>query len=405
MISITIDISAAKSMLEAGRREGQRRMGSVAQWAREGIRQILDAVLKAELTVLLERENGECEGQERNWRNGYRRRTLSLAGLGPVEVRVPRDRQGHYRTEILPFRKRRTQELEELASEMFLAGLSTRDVGRVLERHFGDRFDSKEISRMVAATGSELDAWRQRQLGDTTYRFLFCDGANFKVRRGKMVERIPFLCVVGARADNERMEVLAIELGDREHKQLWAELFQSLARRGLQMEAVELGIMDGLPGLEDAFRAAFANAQSQRCQVHAKSNALKRVGKQARGAFKEDINRIFYAANEAAARLAFTNFRQQWEKTYPSAVALIVRDLDSLLSFYRWQPNYWPTLRTTNPIERVNKEFKRRTKAMEITGGEQTTYRLLAYVGLTMNLTWRYYSLSTSRNFYTLQAA
>ena len=150
---------------------------------------------------------------------------------------------------------------------------------------------------------------------------------------------------------------------------------------------------------------AFANAQTQRCQVHAKTNALKRVGKQARPDFKEDLNRVFYAANEAAARVAFAKFRQRWEKPYPSAVAVIVRDLDSLLRFYQWQPNYWPTLRTTNPIERVNKEFKRRTKAMEITGGEQTTYRLLAYVGLTMNLTWRYYSLSTPRNFYTLQAA
>lgn len=403
MVNISIDISEAKALLKLARQEGKKRGFSLLEWARETMRQTVEGLLKAELSVLLEREPGK-EG-EVNWRNGYRRRTLSLAGLGPVAIRVPRDRQGRYRSEILPFRKRRTQEVEELASEMFLAGLSTRDVGRVLERHFGDRFDSKEISRMVAATGSELDAWRERDLGGTVYRFVFCDGANFKVRRGKVVERIPFLCVVGARADNERMEVLAIEVGDRERKQLWAELFQSLARRGLQMEAVELGIMDGLPGLEDAFGAAFANAQTQRCQVHAKTNALKRVGKQVRGEFKEDINRIFYASNEAAARMAFAKFRQRWEKSYPSAVAVIVRDIDSLLRFYQWQPNYWPTLRTTNPIERVNKEFKRRTKAMEITGGEQTTYRLLAYVGLTMNLTWRYYSLSTPRNFYTLQAA
>ena len=236
------------------------------------------------------------------------------------------------------------------------------------------------------------------------------------MRRGKVVERIPFLCVIGARADNERMEVLAIEVGDREHKELWAELFQSLARRGLQMEAVELGVMDSLPGLEDAFRAAFANAdrptpaiatsgQYEWWSLKSQPNALKRVGKQVRADFKEDINRIFYAANESTARMAFAKFRQRWEKSYPSAVAVIVRDLDSLLRFYQWQPTYWPTLRTTNPIERVNKEFKRRTKAMEITGGEQTTYRLLAYVGLTMNLTWRYYSLSTHRNFYTLQAA
>ena len=253
-MTITIDISEAKALLEAGIGEGKKRAFSLMEWARESLRQTLEGLLKAELTVLLEREAGSAEPS--NWRNGYRSRTVSLAGLGPMELKIPRDRQGKYRTELLPFRKRRTKELEELASEMFLAGLSTRDVSRVLERHFGERFDSKEISRMVAATGEELDAWRERQLGDTVYRFLFCDGANFRVRRGKVVERIPFLCVIGARADNERMEVLAIEVGDREHKELWADLFQSLARRGLQMEAVELGIMDGLPGLEGTFRAA-----------------------------------------------------------------------------------------------------------------------------------------------------
>ena len=191
-----------------------------------------------------------------------------------------------------------------------------------------------------------MDVWRERDLSGTAYRFLFLDGANFQVRRGRTVERLRFLCVVGARARDGGMEVLAIEVGDREQKTLWAALFQTLARRGLDMTAVELGIMDGLPGLEAAFRAA-----------------------------------------------------------YPSAVQIIERDLESLLRFYRWEPSYWHSLRTTDPIERVNKEFKRRTKAMGITGRELTTYRLLAYVALTMNLAWRSYALSTPRHFYTLKAA
>jgi len=404
MVSVTIDISNAKALMESARQEGREHARALGRWVRQWVRQLIEGLLKAELAVLLERERTTAHAAP-NWRNGYRLRTLSLAGLGPLRLRVPRDRQSHYRSEILPFRKRRTVEVEELASEMFLAGLSSRDVSRVLERHFGDRFDSKEISRMVAATGSELDAWRDRSLAGRVYRFLFLDGANFTVRRGKVVEKIPFLCVIGARAEDERVEVLAIEVGDRERKDLWAQLFQNLARRGLEMEAVELGIMDGLPGLEEAFGAAFRHARTQRCQVHAKRNALKRVGKKARDAFKADLNRVFYAPNEPAARRAFKELGGRWQPIYPSAVAIIERDLDSLLRFYGWEDRYWPTLRTTNPIERVHKEFKRRTKAMEITGGEQTTYRLLAYVGLTMNLTWRHYSLSTPRPFYTLNAA
>ncbi len=231
------------------------------------------------------------------------------------------------------------------------------------------------------------------------------DGANFQVRRGRRVERPPFLCVVGARASDGGMEVLAIEGGDREQQALWAELFQGLARRGLDMTTVELGIMDGLPGLEAAFRAAFPNAQTQRCQVHAKRNALRRVGKAAREEFRRTLDAVFYAPSEAEAHRGFRSFRERWQATYPSAVQIIERDLDSLRRFYRWESSYWHSLRTTNPIARVNKEFKRRTKAMEITGGELTTYQLLAYVALTTNLVWRRYALSTPRHFYTLKAA
>jgi len=292
-----------------------------------------------------------------------------------------------------------------MAAEMFLAGLSTRDVLRVVEKHFGSRFDSKEVSRMVAATGEELDAFRRRDLSATAYRFLYLDGAYFSVRRGKTVERLPFLAVIGVRSDDEKLEVLAIEMGDREQKSLWAELFQDLLRRGLDSQGVELGIMDGLPGLESAFCAAFPNARTQRCQVHAKRNALKRVSKKDREAFRKDLDAVFYAKTEARSRKAFTNLLSTWKTKYPSAVAVIARDLDSLLRFFAWEERYWPSLRTTNPIERVNKEFKRRTKAMEITGGETTTYRLLAYVALTMNLNWEKYLLSKPKHCYTLKAA
>ncbi len=402
MISISVDVSQAKAFLERGRQEAGAQARSLSLWAQRFVKEGLEALLGMELSIVLEREQAEGIA---NTRNGYRSRTLSLSGLGDLRLRVPRDRQSHYRSAFLPFRKQRTQELEAMAAEMFLAGLSTRDVSRVVEKHFGSRFDSKEVSRMVAATSEELDAFRRRDLSATAYRFLYLDGAYFSVRRGKTVERLPFLAVIGVRSDDEKLEVLAIEMGDREQKSLWAELFQDLLRRGLDPQGVELGIMDGLPGLESAFCAAFPNARTQRCQVHAKRNALKRVSKKDRDAFRQDLDAVFYAKTEARARKAFTHLVSTWKPKYPSAVEVIARDLDSLLRFFAWEERYWPSLRTTNPIERVNKEFKRRTKAMEITGGETTTYRLLAYVALTMNFNWKKYLLSKPKHFYTLKAA
>jgi putative transposase len=170
------------------------------------------------------------------------------------------------------------------------------------------------------------------------------------VRRNRQVEQLPFLAVIDARSADDKLEVLAIELGDKERKDLWAELFQHLIRRGLDPSAVELGIMDGLPGLA----GAFANAATQRRPVHAKRNALKRVGRKERAAFSAGLERVFYAPNEARARAAFVELKGQWARAYPSAVAIIERDLDSLLRFHRFEPKYWPSLRTTNPIERLN---------------------------------------------------
>lgn len=406
MVNITVDVTEAKGLMVRAGKESRDRLEALMEFGRRIIRQGVEAVLRAELTVVLDRDPHErVGGSAPDYRNGYRARTFSLSGLGPLTFRIPRDRNGAYRTRFLPFRKRRGVQLEELAAEMFLAGLSTRDVSRVLARHFGETYDSKEVSRMVAATSAELDAWRERSLSGARYRFLFLDGANFKVRRNKTVEKIPFLAVIGARADDEKMEVLALTVGDREKKDLWLELFHDLQRRGLDVEGVELGIMDGLPGLEDAFRTVFGKAQTQRCQVHAKRNALQRVSKKDREAFRKDLDAVFYAKHEAQARKAFHNLRDRWRGVYPTAVGIIERDLDSLLRFFQFDEKYWPSLRTTNPIERVNKEFKRRTKAMEIIGGEITTYRLLAYVGLTMNFNWRKYALSTPRHFYTLKAA
>jgi putative transposase len=406
MISITIDLSEAKQMVEQTRREGLSLLETLQGWVRAKLVQVLEALLQAELEILLERDREERKPGERpNWRNGYRRRSLSLGGLGRVFFQVPRDRQGKYRSEILPFRKRRTQEFEEMAAELFLAGLSTRDVSRVLERHFGERFDSKEVSRMVEATSRELDQWRHRDLAETTYPVLFLDGTHFSVRRGQVVEKIPVLVVVGMRQDTEKLEVLALEVGDREGKALWEEVLREVVRRGLRAERVELGVMDGLPGLEEVFCRLFPNAKTQRCHNHAKRNAVRRVSKKERDEFRKDLNRVFYANSEAAARRAFVELGEKWRNRYPTAVGVIERDLNSLLRFYAWEPRYWPSLRTTNPIERVNKEFKRRTKAMEILGGEKTTYRLLAYVAMTMNLAWKSYVLSAPKHFYTLNAA
>src|SRR5713101_5943817 len=303
-----------------------------------------------------------------------------INGLGKIELKVPRDRKGELESQWLPERKGQDPELEAFLAEAFLAGLSTRDLARISEKHLGHKYDSKQISRIVGRATTELEAWRRRSLQGQRYKFLYVDGANFLVRINGHVSRQSFCAVLGVSEENERFEVLALEMGDRERADLWASLFEDLAERGLNLETVELGIMDGLPGLEAIFQRFFPRAQTQRCQKHAQANACRRVRKQERELFSKHLNGIFYAPTQSAARAAFFALKQQWGRLFPSAVQIIEKDFDSLLTFFQFDPTYWTVLRTTNPMERLNKEFKRRTRAMEVTGGEISTYRCLAYV-------------------------
>ena len=367
---------------------------SLKRWLLEKAQVWINGLLEAEMAQHLRRGRYEplADGQS-NYRNGYRPRRLNLCGLGPAELKVPRDRQGTFQSVLLPDRRGQDAEFEAFIAECFLAGLSTRDISRISARHFGQRYDSKQVSRLVARAGEEMEAWQQRSLKDRRFKFLFVDGANFKVRINQRISQQSFCVVLGVSEEQECFEVLSVTMGDRENADLWGDIFNDLIRRGLDTAAVELGIMDGLPGLEEVFQSYFGRARTQRCQVHAKRNALRRVRKCDRPSFSQAVSAVFYAPSESEARRNFYALKDTWQTRFPGAVAVIERDLDSLLTFYAFDPVYWATIRTTNPIERLNKEFKRRTRAMEVTGGEQATYRVMIYVAMTMEYSWSRFQL------------
>lgn len=368
---------------------------SLKLWLLERAATWINGALEAEMTEHLHRARYQPLAGRENYRNGHRPRQLNLYGLGQVALKVPRDRHSTFKSQLLPERKGQDPEFEQFIAECFLAGLSTRDISRISARHFGHRYDSKQVSRLVARASEELDAWQGRPLHGRRFKFLFIDGVNFKVRIGNRVCKLSFCVVLGVSEEQECYEVLSVTMGDRENADLWGDIFNDVVRRGLDTEGVELGIMDGLPKLEAVFQAHFQRARTQRCQFHAKRNALRRVRKADRQAFGTAVSGVFYAENESAARRNFFKLKEEWENRFPGAGAVIERDLDSLLTFYQFDPAYWATLRTTNPIERLNKEFKRRTMAMEITGGEKATYRIMAYVAMTMEQSWSKFQLKS----------
>ena len=366
---------------------------SLKLWLLERAQAWINKHLETEMAEHLQRQRYEPLGDRENYRNGHRPRKLNLLGLGQAQLKVPRDRQSTFKSMLLPERRGQDAEFEAFIAECFLAGLSTRDIGRISAQHFGQRYDSKQVSRLVGRASEEMDTWRQRSLKGRCFKFLFLDGVNFKVRIRNRITRLSFCVVLGVSEEQECYEVLSVTMGDRESADLWGDIFNDLIRRGLDTTSVELGIMDGLPKLEEVFQTYFGRARTQRCQVHAKRNALRRVRKADRETFGADVSAVFYAESEATARRNFYALKDKWQTQFPGAVSVIERDLDSLLTFYQFDSAYWATIRTTNPIERLNKEFKRRTRAMEVTGGEQSTYRIMIYVAMTMEHRWSHFRL------------
>jgi putative transposase len=193
---------------------------------------------------------------------------------------------------------------------------------------------------------------------------------------------------VGVREDGTRL-VLGLQAGDKESAACWREFFKDLKSRGLSAETVTLGVMDGLAGLEMVFKEEFPKAEVQRFEVHVARNVLAKVPKKLKQAVADDMRSIFYASSKEKAKEFFVQFKEHWEKEVPSAVKCLENSLEPCLTFFKFPPEEWQALRTTNIIERLNKEFKRRTKSMEIVAGENACYRLLAFISLKMEVHWK----------------
>lgn len=348
----------------------------------------LTALLKWEMTIHLGRKRYERRLGTVNHRNGSYPRHFTIKGIGEVEIKVPRDRQGTFQTAVLPKGRQYEEAIAQDLSMMFLAGLSTRSLSLISWRLLGRSLSHTEISQANTALTAAVENWRTRDLSQEQIQYLFVDGVNFDMRVDGSVDKVPVLVVIGVTVQGYKM-VLGLQAGDKESATSWRELFRDLKDRGLDGGRITLGVMDGLSGLEGVFKEEFPRARVQRCQVHVSRNVLAKVPHKVKAAVAEDLRSIFYAPCKAKALEAARDFQARWAKELPSATACLARSLESCLTFYHFPVEQWLSLRTTNIIERLNKEFKRRTKPMEIVAGESSCYKLLAFISLKMELHWR----------------
>ena len=358
---------------------------------KETVGEYLSKLMDAELTLFLGRDRYERVEGETNHRNGSYGRNFTLKGIGKVDVEVPRDRDGAFKTQVIPRSKRYERELRQDLSMMFLTGVSTRTLSMISKRLIGRKISPTEVSNANKELIDAVEQWRNRDLSDEPVKYIFLDGVNFDMRIDGTIEKVPVLVAIGVTEEGCK-RVLGFQSGDKESAPTRREFLKDLKRRGLDGTKMILGIMDGLPGLERVFKEEFPKAKvsrAKRDQAHVAANVLAKVPKKLKKAVADDIRSIFYASSKKKAMEFFAAFKKKWQRDLPSAVKCLDNSIQSCLTFFICPEEEWISLRTTNIIERLNKEFKRRTKPMEIVAGENACYTLLAFISLKMELHWR----------------
>jgi transposase-like protein len=289
-------------------------------------------------------------------------------------LEVPRTRSG-FQTQVFDRYQRRRPEVDRAIGEMFTQGVSTRQVGEVLHDLTGVQPSASSVSRVFHKLEDEFNAWKQRNLA-AHYVYCFADGTYFSVIYNHEGCKMPILAVIGIRPDGLR-EVLAFSVGDRENADAWKLLLDDLKNRGV--ERIDLWITDGNTAMLNAVEAKFPQVRRQRCVLHKMKNVLGYVPKQQQHLVEPELKAIFYQDNRTEAAQVLAAFCAKYEKTYGTAIECLRRDMEACLTFYDFPRIHWRTIRTTNVIERLFEEVKKRSHKMSAAFRNEDSCLLMFY--------------------------
>jgi len=352
---------------------------------REGARRMLLAALRAEVDdyVGQHADHRDEAGHALVVRNGVAEPRTVTTAAGELEIQAPRvhdRREGRrFTSAILPPWARRSPKVTEVLPVLYLRGLSTKDFEPALAEFFGSEagLSASTIQRLTREWTTELAGFRQRDLSQVDYVYLWADGVHFNIRLEH--ERLCCLVLIGVRSDGHK-ELVAVGDGYRESTESWSELLRDLQRRG--MRAPGLAIGDGALGFWGALREVFPASREQRCWVHKIANVLDAVPTSLQPKVKAALHTIMNAENKEAADLAIDQFEASYGAKYPKAVDKVPKDRDALLAHFDFPAEHWVHLRTTNAIESTFATVKLRTRktkgAGSRTAGLAMAYKLLA---------------------------
>jgi putative transposase len=344
---------------------------------RELVERTVNALLSADADAACGAAYGERSPQRTNQRNGYRERRWDTRA-GTIDLQIPKLREGSYFPDWLLERRRRPEKaLISVVADLYLAGVSTRRVEKAVAQLGVESMSKSQVSKLCAELDELVEAFRTRPLDASPYPFLMLDALVVKVREGG---RIVNACVVHATAVNCEgyRESLGLDLVTSEDGAAWLAYLRSLVARGLS--GVQLVTSDAHPGLVDAIRSTLPGASWQRCRTHFMRNLLTRVPKAAQRAVASMVRSIFDQADAQQVAEQYQRVVAQLEEHYPAAATLLEEAAPDLLAFTSFPKAVWRQIWSNNPIERLNKEIRRRTDVVSIFPDRPSVIRLVGAV-------------------------
>lgn len=348
-----------------GQREGLFGPDRLSEALRGKVREVILTLAEAELSEVLAALPYERKGERRGYRNGKRERWIST-GLGATAIELPRARLGEggeekeWQSRLIERYQRRARSVDSALLGCYLSGANGRRIRGALGPLLrGAALSKSAVSRIVGRLQALFTDWRKRSLKTEAVVFLYLDGIALRVRIANKVVSAPVLVALGVKADGQKV-VLDLELLQSESTECWGGFVEGLIERGLKQPC--LVILDGNKGLRAAIEKSWPGIEAQRCTVHKLRNLERHTPRHALEEVKNDYHRIIQAESLEQARKAYREFVLKWKKLAPKVVVSLEEAGEELLTFYSFPQSQWKSLRTTNAIERLNGEFRRRVK-------------------------------------------
>jgi len=347
------------------------------------VEQILQQVLEAEMDEALQAEKGQRTPNRLGYRSGYYPRKL-VTRVGQMELRVPQDRHGRFRTEVFERYQRSEKALVGALAEMYVQGVSTRKVKAITEELCGHEFSASTISRINKSLDQELAKFAGRPL-EEDYPYLILDARYERVREDGVIRPRAVLVAIGINWEGRRC-VLAVELANRESRSSWREFLLGLRERGLR--GVHLVVSDDHAGLQKAIPEVLPEAAWQRCYVHFLRNALDHLPRKADDDCLTELRWLYDRRSLEEARRDLAAWLGKWNVRYSKLCSWVEENIEETFTFYRLPQPHHKHLKSTNMLERLNEEIKRRTWVVRIFPNTESCLRLVRALAVEIHENW-----------------